>query len=574
MKAKKIFLFDLCLVVLLALPYITQAQGIEMLSGGTIAVSGGATIELNNQGFVNNGSFTKGTETVTFSGTSPRTISGSSNTALYNLQVTNTGGVTSQIGLLTATNLAIEAGSRFTIDPTKYVTVNGTLTNSAGNSGLVIKSTALGTGSLIFTSGNVSATVERYIPAADWINWDDGWHFLSSPVATQSITPNFTTSPSGNYDFYSWYEPTNEWVNIKSTSGTSWAAANSSADFNVGKGYMAAYKDTDTKLFSGMLNASDVSVSGLTISSGVNKSWHLLGNPFTSALTWYTGWGTTNIGGVAYIWNEAGKGYSPVNAGEIIPSENGFMVHVNSGTGSLTIPEIMRVHSAQVWYKKSTYPVIRLIAHNPGNSSFQESQVRLNPESTAGFDFEYDGNFLPGYAPSFYSVMEGENLMVNSLPEFTTETVIPFSFVKNEGTNFSIEAKGIESLNSNDILYLKDKKLGIDYNLTENIIYSFTSMAGDDAARFELHSGNFTGIKETEPDLKFNMYVADGILNIQSLHQSGGKVAVSDMTGRTIATGRVNPGANTQINIHGKTGVYIVSVLTAKGNINTKILVK
>ena len=573
-----IFFFVLFLPLLLLLPCATHGQGINITSGGNITVTGSATIELNNQDFINNGTFTKGTETVTFSGAAPKTISGSSNTGINNLSITNTGGITTQVGLLTTNNITIASACRFTIDPVKQVTVNGTLTNSAGTGGLVIKSTATGTGSLKQSTAGVSGTVERYIAAADWSTWNDGWHFLSSPVGSQAINPAFTVTPADEYDFYGWYEPTNEWVNFKgTTSGTTWSSANeASSCFLVGKGYMAAYKTEATKIFSGTLNVSDVTISGLTVSGStqMNRTWHLLGNPFSSALSWYTGWTKSNIGGVANIWNEAGRSYTPISAGGIIPAGNGFMVQADLADASITIPAANRVHSAQAWYKKTNDPVLQLFAHDLDNDSYQESQVRINTESTTGFDSEFDGNFLAGYAPSFYSVMEGEKLMVNSLPELNSETVIPFHFIKNEGSNFSIEVKGIETLGTSDVVYLKDKKLGIDYNLSENNIYSFTSVTGDDAARFELHFGNFTGIKETGSDSKFNMYVADGILNIQSLHQSGGKVAVFDITGRTIAAGRVNAGANTQINIHGNTGVYIVSVLTSNGIVNTKILVK
>jgi len=577
MRNKKSQLFIRSLPVLLLLPFASQGQGIDIGIGASVVVTGAASIELNNQGFINNGTFTKGSETVAFSGTISKTISGISNTDLYDLSVTNTGGITTQVGLLTTNNLTIATACKFTIDPVKQVTVNGALTNSAGNGGLIIKSTATGTGSLKQNTASVAGTVERYIPAADWNTWNDGWHFLSSPVAAQAISPAFTVSTAAEYDFYSWYEPTNEWVNFKTTTGTTWSTANaSSSNFLVGRGYMAAYKTEDTKIFSGTLNVSDVAVSGLTVtgSTQTNRSWHLLGNPFTSALSWYTGWTQSNIGGVANIWNEAGRSYTPVSADGIIPAGNGFMVQASLTGASLTIPAAKRVHSAQAWYKKTSDPVLQLFARDLDNNSFQESQVRVNPEATTGFDFEFDGNFLPGYAPLFYSVMAGENLMVNSLPELNSQTVIPFLFTKNEGSNFLIEVKGIETLGTSDIVYLKDKKLGIDHNLSDNNIYSFTSANGDDASRFELYFNSYTGIKETLAATNFTVYAVDGILNIQSLNQLGGKVMVSDMLGRTLATGSVEAGATAQINIQGKAGVYIVSVLTSKGRINTKIIVK
>jgi len=60
----------------------------------------------------------------------------------------------------------------------------------------------LGTGSLIVNeSVTGDITMERYMNDADWTNWQDGWHFLSSPVETQAIDPNFITDPITEYDF-------------------------------------------------------------------------------------------------------------------------------------------------------------------------------------------------------------------------------------------------------------------------------------------------------------------------------------------------------------------------------------
>jgi hypothetical protein len=70
------------------------------------------------------------------------------------------------------------------------------------------------------------------------------------------------------------------------------------------------------------------------------------------------------------------------------------------------------------------------------------------------------------------------------------------------------------------------------------------------------------------------MYSTDGVLNIQSIQQLGGKVAVMDMLGRTIATGHIEAGATTQIDLHGGTGVYLVRVLTGKEISTTKVIVK
>jgi parallel beta-helix repeat protein len=109
-------------------------------------------------------------------------------------------------------DLMIETGAALTIAAGKALTVYGTLTNSAGTDGLVIKSDATGTGSLI-TNSTPNAKVERYVNA--WIDATHGWHLLSSPVSSQAISTAFTDVTLANYDFYQWNEPTKNWLNQK-----------------------------------------------------------------------------------------------------------------------------------------------------------------------------------------------------------------------------------------------------------------------------------------------------------------------------------------------------------------------
>ncbi len=205
------------------------AQGINIQAGASISCTGNASIQIDNGSFVNNGSYTKGTETITFTGSLvERNLSGSTNTQFHNLVISNSAGISSQIGLITLNNLTINTGSNFTIEPVKQVTVGGGLTNNAGNGGLVIKSSSSGTASIIASSANVPATVERYIEN------NSSWHFLSSPVLNQQIWPQFTPAPIANsfgtdpfdWDFY-YFNPnainTSEhlpWINIRKSDGT------------------------------------------------------------------------------------------------------------------------------------------------------------------------------------------------------------------------------------------------------------------------------------------------------------------------------------------------------------------
>ena len=159
---------SLILTLLLVLAtFQLYGQGIELKSSAYMRVSGAAKILIQDGGLINNGSYTNGNELVTLSGTTAKTISGSSNTTLNDLLISNSGGITTQLGLLTTNNLTIASESKFTIDPTKALTTNGTTALNSAQC-LVLRSTELGTASFIdngtiTTNGGLgTAKIERY----------------------------------------------------------------------------------------------------------------------------------------------------------------------------------------------------------------------------------------------------------------------------------------------------------------------------------------------------------------------------------------------------------------------------
>jgi len=477
-------------------------------------------------------------------------------------------------------NLTLKPGSSLQIDPLATLSVIGLLTNNAGTSGLVIKSDAMGTGSLLNGSANVNATVERYVAAADWGQWDDGWHFISSPVASQTINSvsGFTTSgpPSDDYDLYAWHEPGNVWVNFKNTTSTpTWNDVNNnSVDFLVGKGYMASYQATDTKEFKGMMNVNDIVVSGLGISNGSNQSWHLLGNPYASALAWDGSWTTSNIAGVAKIWNEAGKAYQDLTPADVvnsvIPCGNGFMVEVSSGAGSLTIPSSKRIHSGKEFQKQGELPLIVFTARNIENPSFQQSTLVFNPMATESYDLMYDGHFLPGYAPLFYSVSNGQNLSTNSLPSIESVTSIPFSFIKNEGVVFDIEARIPDNFPAS--VFLKDKLTGADHNLSNNPVYHFTSSENDFPERFQVHFKALgTGNDLTDSDI--SVFSSQQKIIISSASALNAGVRVSNLQGQVLLETAIRNQQYTELNVRGLSeGIYVVTLLSKESFFSRKIV--
>ncbi|NCA87223.1 MAG: T9SS type A sorting domain-containing protein, partial [Clostridia bacterium] len=457
-----------------------------------------------------------------------------------------------------------------TISPTGAVTVGAGKELYVFNN-LLIESNATGTGSFIGAAADYAigetTTIQRYLTGG-WDGWDAGWHQLSSPVAAQPISAFATTGVGNDYDFYGWEESTNLWMNYKDDGFSGW---NGGTNFNVGQGYMVSYEAaSSTQTFIGTLNAANVPVANLSKTGDELTGWHLLGNPFASAIQWNDGnWALTNVAGNAKIWHEANKSYSDISPNGIIPSAQGFMVQVSDSTNSLTIPALARTHSATAFYKAGTEQLLLVAAETEGGSA-QESKIMVNPMATEGFDFDFDSRFLAGYAPLLYSVVGDEMLSTNSLPELTSGKVIPFGFVKNAATTFTIKLK--ESIPGTQV-YLTDKKTDIVTNLTETPVYSFTSSEGDDPNRFELKFGA-VGIDDNIATEQISIYSHGRLVYISSTKSANALVNIYNVTGQQVYTNTMVIDGQKQITLNTPTGWYIVKVRTQQGVATQKVFIK
>ncbi|HPE33776.1 MAG TPA: T9SS type A sorting domain-containing protein [Bacteroidales bacterium] len=473
--------------------------------------------------------------------------------------------------------LYISDGASLTIGENGSLTVDGILSNASGSGGLVIESTATGTGSLIHSTENVPATVQRYIGAAGWENWQDGWHFVSSPVENQGINAGegwVTSGVDNDFDFYAWSEPNSLWVNFENNSQPPYfTEVNGSGSFVPGIGYLAAYQQTGTKLFKGYLNADDILISGMNITAAEEvKSWHLLGNPFSCALNWNS-WEKTGTGTTLQLWSESLSDYSPLPEGEsaIVPAMNGFMAEVLQDNASITIPTGARTHSDQSWYKSAGDNTLKLTVWANDKSSGKECFIRFNNQSTEGFDPEYDGHYLRGYGPVFYSLAGSEQLSVNTLPISTGTTEVPLIFEKNGLHDFSVYAEGLENFPGG--VRLVDLKTGISRSLNQNPDYSFTASDGDDPERFLLKFSP-VGITEIQENELLEIFAYGKSITIINPDNLSGTIKLSDITGREVMQQTLKGESVLRLETNLVTGIYIVNVLTGRGIEKEKIIIK
>jgi hypothetical protein len=465
-------------------------------------------------------------------------------------------------------NLEISSGAVLTVASTGTLDVTGTLTNSAGSTGLVVESG----GSLIHSTASVPATIKRSIgiwgPLAS-----QGWHMLASPVAAQAFQPEFVpATPTASEDFYLWKESTNEWVNSKAGPDLGPWTFNTSdfgSTFEPGRGYLVAYGAAVTKNFTGIINSANVRDSLVNTDGTGRQGWNLCGNPFASALTWNVEiWlpGNTHVGGVAKILISSTGAYDDITGGELIPALNGFFVHTDADT-VLTIPASSRVHGG-TWYKSGNdIKKIILTASDLEGQTAQRCQIVINPEASTGFDRLYDGESARLYAPAFYTIANGYHLSTNAVPAISNETVISLGFGKNAGSTYQIEASGAD-LPEMDAFML-DKKTNIRQNLSLEPVYRFNAADGDAEDRFVLYFGT-VGMEEPEKT-KQDIYSYGHNLFVRNAGNA--ILEIYNVAGQKIMHEQIHNSALYTTALLVPTGYYIVR-LTNSGNVkNTKILI-
>ena len=179
------------------------------------------------------------------------------------------------------------------------------------------------------------------------------------------------------------------------------------------------------------------------LSVGIGEGWHLLGNPFSSAIIWnHDNWNLSNIGGVAKVWNEQAGNYDDISNDGVIPSTNGFFVQAVSSTNSLTIPAGSRVHNDDVNNYKSTKndflnTLIVTVACEQ-NGYYDRNTIGFKEEASQNWDMLFDSRKLFGNtaAPQLFTVSENEKFSTNFLQLPDNEIIVPLHYQVIAGSSY------------------------------------------------------------------------------------------------------------------------------------------
>ncbi|MDP4282105.1 MAG: T9SS type A sorting domain-containing protein [Bacteroidota bacterium] len=569
---------------------LTLSSGLILGDGGStngkgnISMSGGGTLKIGGSFTAPNpGTFTPGSGTIEYNGTGYQVILSTSilGSSYKNLVISNTGMKTLGGNITVSGSLAITSGTLI-IPASLYLIVNG-LTRLNSPECLIIKSDSTGTGSFLNNgniSGNGTVTVERYLTP-------QAWHYISSPVS-DARSGIFTN------DYLKTSDPA-------SANGWTGYISSTTIPLDVMRGY-ACWKPSSnpglTEIFTGSLNTGDLTFTGSRTASDPYAGWHLVGNPYPSAIDLSNGIKWKQFEKTAYFWNQGESGSSYANGNydiysvsgfsthsQYVPATQGFFVHIKSnytGSTSLTIKNSSRVIDSSTLFLKDSPAIVNgllMTARSSKNNYSDKITVHFDSTATSGFDDDYDAYKLAGLsdAPQLYTWAGDIMVTCNSLPFSQQEMAIPMGFSCGLPGQYTFTADSINTFESSISIDIEDIKQNKIQDLRLNPVYTFTYDTTDNANRFILHfiKANFgIGTKSSAPEIQIYSYQDAIYIKSDKSQEIPGHIFVYDISGREQFHSSFNDSTLNCFHTGLKPGIYIVNVITQNGTLNKKIVLK
>lgn len=433
------------------------------------------------------------------------------------------------------TNLKIVKGTyvngSITVPNNKTLSVSGTLTNNGTAANLIIED-----GGQLIASSSVPATFKKTMTAPSKTDVY-GWELISSPVndgtGTTIAVGNVTNLTTNTYDMFAYDEATHKWLNQKAN------AEPYSAGFSeliVGEGYM--YRNNAKELsFVGNTNSGDVTRT-LSYTAGDLAGFHLVGNPYTHDITIEDNVTLLDNKDVAigeqlsgyYLLKNGGSEWTSSLATDTkIANKQGFLIQ---------IPEEAKKIKFSSGAKKNRA--------NADNIMFAVSNSQFNDVTYALFDKAIPLNKIDHRnpeVPMLYINQDEKDYAIATMSDDTKAFNLNFKAGTIGKYTLSYMAEG-----DFDYIHVIDRLTGEDVDMLLEGEYSFISAPGDNENRFIVRLGYMPNNEDTENEIFAYQNGNDVIVS------GDGELQVFDVTGRMVATQRVNGVETITIPSH---GVYI-----------------
>jgi hypothetical protein len=553
----------------------------SVISEGTIFSANGGTITLNTS-LVNNGSFINADDEIVFTG-ADRTIGGTSPVSFANLTI--------QTGSTTVVNTAGQTVSGILLS-------NGSL-NAGGN--ITLLSTASGT-ALIDGSGTGTVTgnitMQRYLPTGF------GYKYLSSPFQAAAVAElgeeiDLLAAFSSIYR-YDENRTSTGWVSYKNPSGL----------LNPLEGYSANFGAStlpETAEIEGVVSNGNFEVTLYNHNHPYTKGFNLVGNPYPSPIDWDapSGWTRDKIDNAVYYFkadssDQYAGTYSTYIAGmssdgladNIIPSMQGFFVHVSDGawpvTGTLGVNNSVRVTDMASPFLKSaqaeTPAFVRFTAGYADDSlSFDPLCIYFDAGATNGFDGQYDALKLfntDTRVTNFYSFgNDSSRLSINALQLNDSSLFnVRLGLKTNRDGYVIFSIKDITGEFKYNYISITDVVTGLTQDLDNDRYYKVNLPAGNYQQRFFINLSNLkTSVSKTVYDTEwFKIYSAHGVLKAEiDLPQcSNGQLKIYNLAGESLFVQNIREPGYHEFNPAVADGIYLVTFTSGQSRASEKVYIQ
>jgi hypothetical protein len=450
-----------------------------------------------------------------------------------------------------------------------------------------------GTGNI---TGNV--TMQRYLPSGF------GYKYFSSPFQASSVSEfgddMNLADPFPSFYRYDENRISSGWVSYINPAGI----LNPMQGYAVNFGSSAAANTAD---ISGIVNNGSLSLTLYNNNNTYTKGFNLVGNPYPSPIDWdaLSGWTKTNIDDALYFFkasssDQYGGTYSTyINkvssvdglATNIIPSMQGFFVHVSNGTfpvtGTLALDNSVRItdltHSFIKSGKGETKPILRLSARFSDDPvSTDPAVIYFDEKAETTFDSKLDALKLMNTdlkVPNLYAFgSDGTKLSIDALPvSLISGCTVPLGIKTNRTGNTIFSVSYLDPLLPVTAIYLSDMTAGVNQDLLGGNEYSLALSAGEYSDRFFLYINSIPAdIARIDPDNNlFRTYYSHGILkadiNLGVLND--GTLVITNLTGRTIFINKIYDSGHYEFAQEMQPGIYIVTLNSGNKRISKKISV-
>jgi hypothetical protein len=517
-------------------------------TGGTLSLIGGL-LNLNGFDLTINGAYTRNSGFFTGNAASDILVQGSGTLAPFYFsdpQVLNSFTMNRTPGIsVLATNLTMNyltvTGGTVQLNAGKYFTVNTAINNTLA-SGLLLKSDASGTASLIHYDEGIPAISERYVEGGVWA-------YVFPPLSAVSegimggVNPNFYWYNEPQYDYWTatTIYGTSGWTDVPAgalSTARGYIVYNPATQVYNLTGGSLNYDAAGNKVFTANYTDSGdgaVNLNGVTADWDNFEGWNLFENPFSSAIDWDQTV-KNNMDNMVYYYDGAAQNYKYYGSGTVydigitvnggsryVPANQAFMVKATANGGTLTIPNSARVHNATAYWKSLKTNPTNLIRMEIEKDGFiDETVIRSLSEATYLHDGLYDAYKMFSFdksKPMLFSRAWDNSYTwaLNAIPIPKEHEIVPIGVYIGQSGDYTIRMteNSFEGMH----VWLEDAFTKTEVNLREQSDYVFSQSLIEQSERFYLHLGVNRAPKlmiplpdqETEAGVLYHYHLPEGL---------------------------------------------------------------